>query len=103
GGATPDDVKAAAKNAAKAQKTWTAMKSTQRSCILRKAGFLFEEYAEELQSWVMRETGAIPPKAGLELHVAAQECYEAAALATAPQGDVLATDDPRWSFSRRRP
>lgn len=103
GSATADDVKAAAKYAARAQRTWAAMKPTQRAGILRKAGLLFEEHADELRSWVMRETGAIPPKAGLELHVAAQECYEAAALATAPQGDVLATDDPRWSFARRRP
>src|SRR5690625_3032848 len=56
GGATPEDVKTAAKNAAKAQKTWAAMKPTERAGILRKAGSLFEEYAEELQSWVMRET-----------------------------------------------
>ena len=103
GGASPEDVKSAAKKAARAQKTWAAMKPTKRAGILRKAGLLFEQHAEELQSWVMRETGAIRPKAGLELHVAAQECYEAAALCTAPQGDVLATDDPRWSFSRRRP
>ncbi len=103
GGANPEDVKTAAKRAAKAQKTWAAMKPTERAGILRKAGMLFEEHAEELQSWVMRETGAIPPKAGLELHVAAQECYEAAALCTAPQGEVLATDDPRWSIARRRP
>ena len=42
----------------------------------------------------MQETGAISAKADLELHVAAQECYEAAALCTAPMGEVLSTDDP---------
>ena len=103
GSASPDDVHTAAKRAAAAQKQWASMVPTQRAAILRKAGLLFEEYAEELQSWIMQETGAIPPKADLELHVAAQECYEAAALCTAPQGDVLTSDDPRWSFARRRP
>src|SRR5699024_9155741 len=54
-------------------------------------------------AWIMQETGAISAKADLELHVAAQECYEAAALCTAPMGEVLSTDDPRWSIARRRP
>lgn len=103
GSASPDDIAQAAKRAAKAQKTWAAMKPTDRAAILRKAGQLFEDHAAELQSWVMKETGAIPPKADLELHVAAQECYEAAALCTAPSGEVLSTDEPRWSFARRRP
>lgn len=103
GSASPDDVQAAAKSAAAAQKEWAKMVPTQRAAILRKAGLLFEQHVEELQSWIMKETGAIPPKADLELHVAAQECYEAAALCTAPQGDVLTSDDPRWSFARRRP
>lgn len=103
GSASPADVNAAATRAAAAQKDWAGLKPTERAAILRKAGLLFEEYAEELQPWIMKETGAIPPKAGLELHVAAQECYEAAALCTAPQGDVLASDAPRWSFARRRP
>lgn len=103
GGASPEDVKAAAKRAAIVQKEWAKMVPTQRAAVLRKAGLLFEQHAEELQSWIMKETGAIPAKADLELHVAAQECYEAAALCTAPQGDILASDDPRWSLARRRP
>lgn len=103
GSASPQDVNAAATRAAGAQKTWAAVKPTQRAAILRKAGQLFEDYAEELQSWIMKETGAVPGKADLELHVAAQECYEAAALCTAPSGEVLSTDDPRWSFARQRP
>lgn len=103
GSASTDDVAQAAERAAAAQKVWAATKPTERAAIFRRAGLLFEQYAEELQSWIMKETGAIPAKADLELHVAAQECYEAAALCTAPSGDVLSTDDPRWSFSRRRP
>lgn len=103
GSATPADVAAAATAAAAAQQEWAAMKPTDRAAILRRAGQLFEEHAVEMQSWIMQETGAIPAKADLELHVAAQECYEAAALCTAPSGDVLSTDAPRWSFARRRP
>lgn len=103
GSANPQDVRAAAKRAAEAQKAWAATKPTQRATILRSAGQLFEDHAVELQAWIMQETGAISAKADLELHVAAQECYEAAALCTAPMGEVLSTDDPRWSIARRRP
>ena len=103
GSATSKDVAAAAKRAADAQKAWAATKPTQRAAILRRAGQFFEDHAAELQAWIMQETGAISAKADLELHVAAQECYEAAALCTAPMGEVLSTDDPRWSIARRRP
>jgi acyl-CoA reductase-like NAD-dependent aldehyde dehydrogenase len=67
------------------------------------AGELWEQHASELEDWLIRETGAIRAKASLELHIAANECYEAAALPTLPQGEVLATNEARWSFARRRP
>jgi benzaldehyde dehydrogenase (NAD) len=51
----------------------------------------------------MREAGSIPPKAALETHFAAQECFEAASLASMPSGQVLPTTEPRWSFARRIP
>src|SRR5699024_5187453 len=75
GSANPQDVRAAAKRAAEAQKAWAAPNPTQRATILRSAGQLFEDHAAELQAWIMQETGAISAKADLELHVAAQECY----------------------------
>jgi benzaldehyde dehydrogenase (NAD) len=39
----------------------------------------------------------------VETHTAAQECYEAAALASRPLGDVLPTVEPRLSLARRVP
>lgn len=51
----------------------------------------------------MRETGAITPKAALETHVAAQECFEAAALASHPTGEILRSAQPRMSLARRLP
>jgi benzaldehyde dehydrogenase (NAD) len=103
GGASPEDVARAAGLAAAAQESWRAVPPSERAAVLRKAGALWEEHAEEIQGWIVRESGAIPPKAALETAIAAQECYEAAALPTHPLGDVLASNEPRWSLARRRP
>ncbi|MGY2702524.1 benzaldehyde dehydrogenase [Nocardioides sp. HB32] len=103
GVASVEDVRRAASRAADAQKEWAARRPEERAAVLRRAGDLFEQHAEEIQGWIVRESGGIPPKAGLETHVAASECFEAAGLPTHPAGDVLATNDDRWSFARRRP
>ena len=66
GMATPDDVAAAATKAAAAQKDWAARPYTERAAVLRRAGQLFEQYADEIGEWVIREAGSIPAKAGLE-------------------------------------
>jgi len=42
-------------------------------------------------------------KAGLEVHTAAEESYEAAAIASHPTGEILRSEMPRLSFSRRVP
>ncbi|WP_349676512.1 benzaldehyde dehydrogenase [Kocuria sp. UBA1838] len=103
GAATPEDVYRAASAASSAQQSWAALKPTERAAVLRRAGQLFEEHAAEVVDWVVRETGAIQPKAGMEAHVAAQECFEASALPTHAKGQVLASDDPHWSLARRLP
>ncbi len=97
------DVDRAAVRAAEAQKEWAARKPEERAAVLRRAGQLWQDYAGEVQDWIVREAGSIPPKASLETRIAAAECFEAAALPTNPSGSVLATDEERWSFARRRP
>jgi benzaldehyde dehydrogenase (NAD) len=103
GSASTEDVMKAASLATAAQEAWQAVPPSERAAVLRRAGSLFDEHAEEIQGWIIRESGGIPPKAALETAIAAAECYEAAALPTHPRGDVLASDEPRWSFARRRP
>ncbi|GAB3073327.1 benzaldehyde dehydrogenase [Intrasporangium mesophilum] len=103
GSATADDVARAAKEAAAAQRDWAARPPSERAAVLRRAGDLWGQHAEEVQSWIVKESGSIPPKAGLETQIASDECYEAAALPTHPAGEVLATNQPRWSLARRRP
>ena len=101
--ATPEDVGAASGRAATAQHAWARTPHFARAAVLRKAGDLFTEHAAELREWLVRESGSVPGKADFELHVAAQECYEAAALASRPAGQVLPSEAPRLSYTRRVP
>ena len=103
GVASVDDVREAATTAAAAQKDWAKLNPEDRAAVLRRAGLLWEEHAAEIQDWIVRESGGIPPKAGLEIHIAANECYDASALPSLPAGDVLTSNENRWSFARRRP
>ncbi|MGP4090992.1 benzaldehyde dehydrogenase [Streptomyces sp. KR55] len=101
--ATAQDVSAAAEAAHDAQGEWGRLPYLVRAGVLRRAGDLFTEHADELREWIVRESGSIPGKADFELHVAAQECYEAAALASRPAGQVLPSEAPRLSYTRRVP
>ena len=101
--ASPGDVAASVTAAAEAQREWARTSHEERAAVLRKAGDLFVAHAEEIEGWIMRESGGIPPKAQLETHVAQQECWEAAALPSRPWGELLATAKPRLSMARRIP
>ncbi|MCW2944712.1 MAG: aldehyde dehydrogenase [Actinoallomurus sp.] len=103
GTAGREDIARAAAQAAGAQRDWAAASFEERAAVLRRAGLLFEEHAAEIEEWIVRETGAIPPKAALETHTAAQECYEASALASHTLGDILPTAKKRLSLARRVP
>ncbi|MFF3445969.1 benzaldehyde dehydrogenase [Streptomyces sp. NPDC002667] len=101
--ATAEDVATAARTARAAQGEWARAPHFVRAAVLRRAGDLFTAHAGELRDWIVRESGSIPGKADFELHVAAQECYEAAALASRPTGQVLPSEAPRLSYTRRVP
>lgn len=103
GRASAPDVEVAAKTAVDAQRAWAALPYTERAAVLRRAGDLFIAHADEIGDWVVRESGGIHAKADLETRTAAEECYEAAALASHPVGEVLRSGQPRLSFSRRVP
>ena len=93
----------AARRAAEAQRSWAAASYSERAAVLRRAGDLWNAHAEEIKTWLTRETGAIPPMGDLQVHVSAEECYEAAALASQPYGELLRTEQPRLSMARRVP
>jgi benzaldehyde dehydrogenase (NAD) len=101
--ATPGDLALAAEDAAHAQLGWAALPHPQRAAVLRKAGQLFADYAEEISWWNIREVGATRPMAAFAVHVAQQECYEAASLPGRPYGELLPSEQPRLSMATRVP
>jgi benzaldehyde dehydrogenase (NAD) len=103
GVADASDVARASASAAGAQADWARVSYEERAAVLRRAGLLFEQYAAEIEEWIVRETGAIPPKAALETHIAANECFEASSLPSLPSGDLLPSPTRRLSLARRVP
>src|SRR5262245_30560972 len=103
GQATAEDVAEAAQSAREAQREWAALPHTARSKVLRRAGDLWAEHADEISGWNVREVGAVPGLAGFSLHVAAEECYAAAALPGLAMGELLPSEEPRLSMARRMP
>jgi benzaldehyde dehydrogenase (NAD) len=103
GWADAEDVAEAAKAAAAAQVEWANTPADQRAAVLRRAAQLLEAHTEPLRSWIVRETGSIPPKADFELHMVAGILIEAAAIATQPPGMMLPSGPKRMSFARRVP
>ncbi len=103
GSASGADVRKAAKATKAAQVAWAATPYEKRAAIMRRAGDLWTQHAEQVRNWIVRETGSIPPKADIEIGFAASACYEAAALPSMPYGQVLRTPQSQLSISRRQP
>ena len=104
GAATAEDVHTAAERAAEAQREWAALTYDRRAAVLRRAGDLFVEHEDEIHDWLVRESGAIRPFAQFQTRgVAAEECWEAAALASHPYGELLRSNQQRLSMARRLP
>jgi benzaldehyde dehydrogenase (NAD) len=101
--ATQADLHKAAAVAVDAQRAWAALPYPERSGVLRRAGDLWHANAEEITGWLMSESGAIGPFAGFQIMTSAEECYEGAALASAPYGELLRSSMPRLSMARRLP
>jgi benzaldehyde dehydrogenase (NAD) len=98
-----EDVEHAAARAEQEQRSWAARPYNERAAVLRRAGDLFLQHSDEIGEWLVREGGAIQGRAAFETSTAAEECYEAAGLASAPYGEMLRSQQPRLSFARRLP
>lgn len=101
--ATAADVKTAAKRAAKAQREWAAVKPEDKAAIFRRAGELWNIHEEEIRNWIVKEAGSVNVKAGLEIHTASEICFVASGLPYHDIGSVMPSNNPHWSFARRRP
>jgi benzaldehyde dehydrogenase (NAD) len=97
-------VAAAAKSAVRAQREWAALPMTARVAIVRRAGDLLERHRDEITTWLVRESGSIPPKAGVEIGASIGQLEQAASLISHPLGHVLPSLTPgRTSTARRVP
>ena len=103
GMASPADVSRATARASEAQRAWAKRSYQARAAVLRRAGDLWAQHADEIGGWIMRETGAIQPKAGLETWFASSVCHDAAGLTSLPYGELLPTNEPHLSLTRRVP
>jgi vanillin dehydrogenase len=102
--ASPEDVTKAVDAADAAFATWSATAPSQRRQILFRAGDLLQERAEAAAELMARETGGTYGWSLFNVGLAANMFREAAGLATAPIGDVLATDNPdALSLAVRQP
>ena len=75
------DVHRAASEAAKAQPAWAATAPAERAAMLRRMADIFQEHHEEAEGWLVREAGAVRPRAEFEVNLLAiNEFREAANL-----------------------
>ena len=88
------DVAKAAESAARAQREWAALPHVERAAVLRRAARCGPSTPTRSRWWNVREVGAVPGMAGFAVHVAEQECYEAAALPSRPYGELLPSEQP---------
>ncbi len=104
GRARPGDVARAAKAALRAQREWASALPNERAEVMRRAGLLLNEHSADVTEWILRETGSIRPKASFEIDASFAEFMEAAALATRPNGELLApVEQGQTSIARRVP
>ena len=104
GAGNVEAVTRAAASAARAQRDWAATPITDRVAIVRRAAELLERHRPDLIRWLVREGGAIPPKADNEISASIGQFEMAASLISHPLGQVLPSLTPgRTSMARRVP
>jgi benzaldehyde dehydrogenase (NAD) len=101
--ALAQDVRASCAQARQAQKGWAAMPYGERAQVFRKAAELLEANRQAFATWIVRETGGIPPKAMFEIDSVLHHCHEAAAMLTQPTGLLLPSREGCTSMARRVP
>jgi len=97
------DVTVAAVAARTAQPAWAATPAHERARILNAAADILQANGDELLPWIIRETGSIPPKAGIEIEHSAGFLRAAAAAAVEPAGRLIPSLDGRHEELLRVP
>ncbi|WP_448005165.1 aldehyde dehydrogenase family protein [Agromyces bauzanensis] len=97
------DMSEAIERADAAQRDWAARTAEGRATVMRRAAVLIEEHADALAHWLIDEAGSAHGKAAFEAGLVTSELHQAGATALVPYGQLLTSDRPRLSFTRRRP
>ncbi|MET4163702.1 benzaldehyde dehydrogenase (NAD) [Marinobacterium sp. MBR-111] len=103
GCADAEDIAQACDIANQKQPEWNAMPYQSRAEVFRRAALILDEVREEASEWIVRETGAIPPKAMFEIDSLKHLLHEAAAMLTQSHGLVLPSQPGVTSIARRVP
>lgn len=98
-----DDVKKISNEARANQKKWAKTDYEARGSILRKAALIAEENFAEIVDMIMAESGSVRPKAEFELSVTIKALYQASALPSQSQGDILPSNNGKISLAKRVP
>jgi acyl-CoA reductase-like NAD-dependent aldehyde dehydrogenase len=100
---TREDARRAVEAAATAFPGWSQTPPAERQRIFLKAADLLEARAEDVASWLIRETGSAFGFSMFQLHFVPGLFRQAAALAYAPVGEVIPSDTGAFSMGLRRP
>jgi benzaldehyde dehydrogenase (NAD) len=104
GVANAASVAAATKSAARAQREWAALPMAERVAVITRAAELLESHRAEITGWMVRESGAIPPKVEHEIGASIGQLSEAASLIQFPLEQELKSPVPgRTSTACRAP
>jgi benzaldehyde dehydrogenase (NAD) len=102
--ATDSDVNRAVSGAVAAQQDWYATPATERAAILRRGGAILERESARFKDILIREGGAVGPKAEGEIGASVLEFFQAAELATTPLGEIIPSGQRgRVNIIERRP
>jgi aldehyde dehydrogenase (NAD+) len=89
-----NDLDAAYRAAAKAQRAWAAKLPSERATVMRQAAQIMEARHEEIIDWLIREAGSTRLKATLEWKAVYAVILEAAGLPYMVEGRILPIDMP---------
>jgi acyl-CoA reductase-like NAD-dependent aldehyde dehydrogenase len=100
---TREDARRAIEAAAKAFPAWSQTPPAERQRIFLKAADILESRAEEIGSWLTRETGSTFGFAMFQLQFVQGLFRQAAALGYQPMGEIIPSDTSAFAMGIRRP
>src|ERR1700743_799198 len=91
--ADPEDIARGCEIAKAAHPAWAATTGPERAALLRSVARVVEANRAELETWLVREGGAVAGKAAFEVDLVLGELWGAAALPPQPGGHLLPSSE----------